>query len=163
VVVFLTWLLGSSWLFAGFGLAGAHSLGMRPRAGVWIRLAGCAAAVGGLAVAVVQAVSAGLLPWSDAGGPWLAVTLLALIGTPLVCFKRGAAGPWDSGPGPDDPGADEPPSPWRPGGGDGIPLRDAEQSRTRVRDHDGARLGRPGARRDSREPGPTRPGVRPSR
>jgi hypothetical protein len=163
VVVFLTWLLGSSFLFACFGLAGAHALGMRPRGRIGIRLAVCAFAVGGLAVAVVQSVSAGLLPWSDAGGPWLVVTLLALIGTPLVCFKRGAAGPWGSGSGPDDPGPDEPPSPRRPPGGGGIPLRDAEQSRTRVRDHGRARLGRLGARRDSREPRPTRPGVRPSR
>ncbi len=161
--MFLTWLLGSSFLFACFGLAGAQALGMRPRARVWIRLVGCAIAVAALAVAVVQLVSAGLLPWSEAGGPWLAVTLVALIGTPLVCFRRGAAGPWDSGSGPDGPGPDEPPSPWRPPGGGGIPLRDAEQSRTRLRDHGRAALGRPGARRESREPRPTRPGVRPSR
>lgn len=163
MVVFLTWLLGSSLLFACFGLAGAQALGMRPRARVWIRLAGCTIAVAALALAVVQSVSAGLLPWSDAGGPWLVVTLLALIGTPLVCLKRGAAGPPGSGSGPDDPGPDDPPSPWWPPGGGGIPLRDAEQSRTRVRDHGRARLGRLDARRDSREPRPTRPGVRPSR
>jgi hypothetical protein len=162
VVVFLTWLLGSSFLFACFGLAGAQALGMRPRPGIWIRLAGSAVVVTALAVAVVQAVSAGLLPWSDAGGPWLAVTLLALIGTPFVCFGRGAAGPWGPGSGPDDPGPDEPSPSAPPPGGGGIPLPDAAQSRVRLRDHSRARpRRRPG--RITRGPGPTRPGVRPYR
>jgi hypothetical protein len=162
VVVFLTWLLGSSLLFACFGVAGAQALGMRPRAGFWIRLAGCAIGLAVLALAVVQSVSSGLLPWSDGGGPWLALALLSFLGTPLVCFRRGAAGPYRSDSGPDDPGPDDPPSPWRPPGGGGLPLPDATQSRVRLRDHSRAHPSRPPAR-VTREPRPTKPGVRPFR
>src|ERR1700683_50352 len=69
VVVFLTWLLGSSFLFACFGVAAAQALGMRPRARVWIRLAVSALVLAALSLAVVESVSSGLLPWSDGGGP----------------------------------------------------------------------------------------------
>lgn len=159
MVVLLSWLLGSSLLFACFGVVAAPVLGMQPRARFGLRLAGGALAVVVLAVSLEKLADTGLVPSHDLGIPWLALSLLAPVLVPVICYRRVVD---SGGPGPDGPGPDEPPPSPGPRGG-GIPLPDADQSFRRPRDHHRPPMSRRGPRRRTQEPAPKRPGVRPYR
>ena len=89
---------------------------------------------------------------SDALAPLYLLAIPALILMPALLYRPsgpppGSAGEEGGGPGPDPP---RPPAPTRPRGG--VPLPDAEQAPSRVRDHIRQRLRSRRSRRPAREP-----------
>ena len=106
-----------------------------------------------LPVALVGGESVGAMPpgSSRAVGPLLLfVCSLTLIALPFALYRSSEARPDDSGDD-DGPGPDSPPAAPSPPGG-GIPLRDAEQSPARRRDHNGLSPSRRKSRRAAPEP-----------
>jgi hypothetical protein len=146
----VAWLLVFGLGLAALGLTGGPRHQRRDH--FWLRLVAVPVVPAG-----VSAVASAFAPiWKMHAvitGQWLLV-IPALILVPILLYRP--AGPPPGPSGDDDGGArpePSPPAPPRPDGG--IPLPDAEQSRTRVRDHSRPRLTERGPRRPTREPSRT--------
>lgn len=143
----VAWVLAFGLCLGALGLAPGRS---QRRPHFWLRL---------LMVPLVPAcaflIASAILPiWRTQAMAWLVLMAIpAFILLPALLFRPPGSPPGPSGdggggpPGPDPP---PPPAPTRPRGG--IPLPDAEQARTRVRDHFRPRLIGRRARRPAREP-----------
>ncbi|HTW13022.1 MAG TPA: hypothetical protein VME01_09775 [Solirubrobacteraceae bacterium] len=158
----ISWLVGTVIMFLGFGVLGCSAFGRRRRARFYTRL-GCGSLVlVALALGLGIAIRLGILPGRVLGGAWLVLLLVTLAMPPVFCYRAVPSGgtsdddDGDGGPGP----GQSPPDPPR----GGAPLPDADQSRTRRRDHNRSRLRDVTRRRPAVEPGrrqsPSRPGRR---
>jgi hypothetical protein len=148
----VSWLVGTVLMFVGFGVVACSALGSTRRSRFYLRL-GCASVVMlALALGLAFAIVFSVLPQQTFGGAWVALLLAALAVAPVFCYRtitpfRGSSdGDGGGGPGSGPP----PPEPAPPRGG--APLADADQSRTRRRDHNRPRLRDRGGRRPSVEP-----------
>ena len=157
----VSWLIGSVLMFIEFGVLACSALGSKRRSSFWIRLASASSVMAALALAVAFAMRFSALPQVAFGLLWIALLLAALAVAPVVCYH--AFAPFqdssdDKGGG--GPGVGPPPPPPGPPGG-GIPLPDADQARTRTRDHNRPTLRGVSRRRPAVEPGRRRAPSRP--
>jgi hypothetical protein len=150
-------------MFLEFGVLACSALGSKKRSRFYVRF-GCASAVMfGLALGLGFAIEFSALPQRGFGIAWGSLLLAALAVGPLFCYQtsapfRGSSdGEGDGGPGRGPP----PPPPAPPRGG--APLPDADQARTRRRDHNQPRLGGVGDRRGAVDPARRRVPQKPSR
>jgi len=131
----LWWLVGTALMFLEFGVLMCSALGSRRRSRFYVRL-GCAGLVTlAVAVGLAVAIRYSALPQRAFGLVWLALLLAALAVAPVFCYDALApihgSSEGDEGGG---SGSGPPPPPPAPPRG-GAPLPDADQARTRVRDH----------------------------
>jgi hypothetical protein len=146
----LVWLLAIGLMFIGFGLLGGSVLSVQKRPHFWWRvLLQCLAMVAAV-LALFAAAQSKLVSERALMLFWLGLVVGALVLAPVSCFR--SAGP---PPGPADDGGDggtdrPPPPPNEPLGG--VPLLDAEQSTTRVRDHGRPQFRHRRPRRRAKEP-----------
>ena len=129
----VSWLVGTVLMFLEFGVLACSAVGSRRRSRFYLRL-GCASVVMlALALGLVFATTFGALPERAFGLVWVSLLLAAAAVAPVFCYHAFAPfpGPSDGdgggGPGP-RPAAPRPPR-------SGAPLADADQARTRIRDH----------------------------
>jgi|ERR1700733_738863 hypothetical protein len=148
----ISWLLGTVLMFLGFGLLASSALGSRRRSRFRIRLSCTSLVALVLALGVALAIASSALPQRALGAAWVALLLAALTLGPVFCYHTFAPSQGSSD-GDGGPGSHPLPPPPTPPGGD-VPLRDADQARTRRRDHN-----RPNLRGVS----PRRPAVEPAR
>jgi multisubunit Na+/H+ antiporter MnhG subunit len=151
----VSWLLGTVLMFLVFGVLTCSALGRRRRSRFYARL-GCATVVmSAVAVVLAFAIKFSTLPQRAFGLVWVALLLAALVVAPVFCYHTFApfqGSSEDDGGG--GPGSGPPPPRSGPSRG-GAPLPDADQARTRRRDHN-----RPSPRGVSRRQPPVEP-VRP--
>jgi hypothetical protein len=160
-VALLIWFVAFVGFFAGLGLAAGPPKQRRPH--FWVRVLLLAAVPAVLAMALAVAQEANVLPlWisRDVRPRLLLLLLPGLVFVPSLLYRNSGSppGPEEDGGGGSGP---EPPRPSPLGPPGGVPLPDADQARTRVRDHsrpafDGARHRR-SAREPRRRPAPTSP------
>jgi hypothetical protein len=159
-----SWLLGTVLMFVEFGVLACSALQSTRRSRFYLRLTSTHLVMAVLAVALAFAIRSSALPQHVLGLAWILLLLTALAAAPTFCYQAFARfeGPSD---GDDDggsgPGRGPQPEP-RPPRGD-TPLPDAEQARTRRRDHSRPRLRGTMQRRRTVEPARTRPPVGPGR
>lgn len=153
---FLEWMLVIGVAFIGFGLLGGSLLAVQRRRLFWMRVLLLSFGMAGAQLALFAAMDVKLLPEHVLMAVWLVLILGALIVAPACCYRGAGSPPGFSDGGGGGAGGGDPLLPTAPQGG--IPLLDAEQSDTRVRDHTKPKLHRTGPRRAPREPArrPTR-------
>lgn len=158
----ITWPIGTVLMFIWFGVVACSALGSTRRPGFYIRL-GCATLVMvALALGLAFALTSSAPPQRAFGLVWVALLLAALAVAPVFCYRTLGHFPNSSDDdGGGGPGSDPPsPPPGPPHGGP--PLADAEQARTRRRDHGPPSLRGVSRRRPAVEPPrrrtPSRPG-----
>jgi hypothetical protein len=131
----LWWLVGTALMFLQFGVLTCSALGSRRRSRFYVRLSCASLVTLALAVGLAFAIRFSALPERASGLAWLALLLAALAAGPVFCYHTFASFPGSSeGDGGDGPGSGPPPPPPGPPRG-GAPLPDADQARTRRRDH----------------------------
>jgi len=152
----LSWLVTTVFMFLMFGVLTCSALGSRRRSRFYLRLSCASLVTLALAAGLGFAISFNTLPQPAFGPAWLALLLAALAVAPVLCyhtfapFPGSSEGDGDGGPGSGPP---PPPPPGPPRGG--APLPDADQARTRRRDHNRPSLRGVSRRRPAAEP--TRP------
>ncbi len=154
----VVWLVVFLVCFAGLGVAAGDPAQRRPH--FWLRLAMLTA------VPLSIVLLAAALPQGRVGammGVFCFMAIPALMFVPALLYRTpGSSGGSDDDGGGGGRGPDRPPaSPLKPRGG--LPLPDAEQARTRVRDHRPAKLREAQPRRSAREPGRRPVRIRPDR
>src|ERR1700733_12465233 len=131
----ISWLLGTVLMFLGFGLLTSSALGSRRRSRFSIRLSCASLVTLALALGLALAITSSALPQRAFGVAWVALLLAALAVAPVFCYHTFAPSQGSSdGDGGGGPGSRPLPPPPSPPGGDAL-LRDADQARTRRRDH----------------------------
>jgi hypothetical protein len=150
----VSWVVGSALMFLEFGVLACSALGRRRRSRFYLRLSCASVVLLASALGLAFSIKFSALPQGAFGPLWVALLLAAVAVAPVFCYDPSAPFPGSSdGDGGGGPGWGPPPPPSAPPGG-GIPLPDADQARTRRRDHD-----RPSLRGTS----PRRPAVEPVR
>jgi hypothetical protein len=131
----LSWVVCTVLMFLEFGVLACSALGSRRRPRFYVRLAGACLVMLALALALGFAIVFSALPERAFGIAWGTLLLAALAVAPVFCydtlasFRDSSDGDGDGGLGRGPP----PPPPAPPRGG--APLPDADQARTRRRDH----------------------------
>lgn len=150
----VSWVLGSVLMFLEFGVVACSALGSPRRSRFYLRL-GCAWLVmSALGLGLALAIEFSALPQRLFGPAWVVLLLVAIAVPATFCYQT-----FTRSPGPSDgdasggPGSGPPPPPPGPPWG-GTPLADADQSRTRRRDHGEPSPGGPNRRRPAAEPAP---------
>jgi hypothetical protein len=150
----VTWLVGTVLMFLGFGVLACTAMNSRRRSPFYVRLLCSSAVTIALALGVAASIGLNLLPQRVSGVLWVLLLLASLAVAPLFCY-RGFAWSDDrsdedggSGPGRGPPPPPKPPGP--PSGG--IPLPNADQARSRRRDHNRSSLREAGRRRPVPDP-----------
>lgn len=149
----VSWLVGTVLMFVEFGVLACSALGSRRRSRFYIRLSCASVVMVGVAVGLAFAIEFAVLPQRAFGLVWVALLLVALAVAPVFCYQ--SFGPFEGSSERDDDGGSgyrpPQPPPGLPHGG--VPLPDADQARTRRRDHN-----RPSQRDVSRRPPAVEPG-----
>lgn len=131
----VSWSVGTVLMFLGFGVMACSALGGRRRSRFYIRLSCASVVILALALGLAFAIDFSALPGRALGPLWLALLLAALAVAPAFCYRTFAPFQGSSdGDGGGGPGSGPPPPPPGPPRG-GVPLSDADQARTRRRDH----------------------------
>jgi len=148
----ITWPIGTVLMFISFGVVAGSAMGSTRRSGFYVRL-GCATLVMlALALGLAFALMSSALPQRAFGLVWVTLLLAALAVAPMFCYRTFGHFPNSSDDdGSGGSGSDPPPPPPGPPQG-GPPLPDAEQARTRRRDHRRPRLRRVSRRRPAVAP-----------
>jgi hypothetical protein len=159
----LSWVVASVLMFLEFGVLGCSALGSTRRSRFHLRL-GCANLVMfALAVGLAFAITSSALPERMYGLGWVTLLVLAIAVPPLFCYQTSFPSHGSSdGEGGGGPGPGPPPHPPGPPPG-GIPLADADQARTRRRDHNRGSLRGDRRRAPAALPGSRRSPVGPRR
>jgi hypothetical protein len=159
----ISWTTGTALMFLEFGVLACSAQGSRPRSRFYVRFS--CAGVGMLAVALglAFAIKFSALPQPALGLLWLVLLIAALAVPSVFCYDTFAPfGDSSNGDGDGGPGSDPPPPPSGPSSG-GAPLPDAEQVRSRRRDHNRPSLRDLKRRRLPIEPNRPRSPVSPDR
>jgi hypothetical protein len=147
-------LVGTVLMFLWFGVLACSALGSRRRSRFYGRLSCAGVVMSAVALGLAVAVKVNAVPQRAVGLLWVALLLAALVAAPVFCYHTFAPSEGPSeGDGGGGAGSGPPPPPSRPPHG-GAPLPDADQARTRRRDHN-----RPSSRGVSRR----RPALEPPR
>jgi hypothetical protein len=153
---FIIWLAAFALLFGAFVVLAGPARERKPH--FWLRVAVLPLVPMVIAGVVIALGALRMLPDGVTAMILMTVVFLtipAIILVPALLYRRPGPSPDSSddegggGPGPGPPPA--PPAPPR----GGVPLPDAEQSRTRIREHDRRVFGGPRPRRRVREPDPS--------
>jgi len=148
----LSWLVTTVFMFLLFGVLTCSALGSRRRSRFYVRLSCASLVTLALAAGLGFAIRFNTLPQRAFGPAWLALLLAALAVAPVLCyhtfapFQDSSEGDGGGGPGSGPP----PPPPGPPRGG--APLADADQARTRRRDHNRPSLRGVSRRRPADQP-----------
>jgi hypothetical protein len=133
----VTCLVGTVLMFLWFGVLACSAMGSRKRSRFYIRLTCAGVVMAAVAFGLAVAIDASVVPQRALGLLWVALLLAALVVAPVFCYHTFAPPQGSSdGDGGGGPGSGPPPSlpPSGPPPG-GVPLPDADQARTRRRDH----------------------------
>lgn len=128
-------LVGTVLMVLWFGVLACSAQGSRKRSWFYGRLSCAVVVMSAVALGLAVAIKVGAVPQRALGPLWVALLLVALVVAPVFCYHtfapfRGSSG----GDGGGGPGSGPPPPPSGPPRG-GVPLPDADQPRTRRRDH----------------------------
>ena len=124
-------------MFLWFGVLACSALGSRKRPLFYVRLTCAGVVMSALALGLAVAIDVSVVPQRALGLLWVALLLSALFVAPVFCYHTFAPSQgWSESDGGVGPGSG-PPRPPPPSGPPprGVPLPDAEQARTRRRDH----------------------------
>jgi hypothetical protein len=156
----VSWLVGTALMFLVFGVLTCSALGSRRRSRFYARLSCATAGISAVAVALAFAMKFSAVPQRAFGLVWVALLLAALVAAPVFCYHTFASfeGP-SEGDGGGGPGSGPPPPQSGPPRG-GAPLPDADQARTRRRDHNRPSPGGVTRRRADEPARPSRPAVK---
>ncbi len=153
----VSWVVGTELMFLAFGVLMCSALGSRRRSRFHLRLIGASVVMSALALGLAFAINLSTQPERALGLLWLVLLVAGLAVAPVFCFhtftpsRDSSDGDGGGGPGSGPP----PPSPAPPRGG--APLPDADQARSRRRDHNWP--SRPGAKRRRPAGRPPRPRI----
>jgi len=129
--------VGTVLMFVWFGVLACSALGRRRRSQFYGRLSCAIVVMSAVALGLAVAITVSAVPQRAVGLLWVALLLAALVVAPAFCYHTSAPSQGSSeGDGGGGPGSGPPPPPppsGPPGGGASLP--DADQARTRRRDH----------------------------
>jgi hypothetical protein len=128
-------LVGTVLMFLWFGVLACSAQGSRKRSRFYGRLTCAGVVMSALALGLALAINVDAVPQRALGLLWVALLLAAAAVAPVFCYHTFTPFKGSSeGDGGDGPGSGPPPPPSSPPRG-GDPLPDADQARTRRRDH----------------------------
>lgn len=146
----VSYLVGTALMFLEFGVLACSALGWRRRSRFYLRLSCASVVMSSVALGLAFGLEFSALPQRAFGSLWVALLLVALGVAPAYCYQAFAPFQRSSDGGGGGATGSGPPPPGPPRGGP--PLPDADQARTRRRDHNRSSLRSLGPRRPAVEP-----------